>query len=216
MVVGQRDRVLAGARTVTAANATVRLSGRNCTVAAGTPLAALLALRHAGGPGFALRDYGHCGASAANSAELFVYSLGGQTNSGQNGWEYKVDGASGSTGAGDPTGPTGDGRRLSSGEQVLWFWCEASRGGCQHTLALSASSSNVGHGQSLAVAVNGCDNEGRCFPVAGALVRVGSSSASTGAAGRATLTVPSSPGRYRLTATRQGLVPSFPQTVTVK
>jgi hypothetical protein len=214
MVVGQGGRVLSSARTVTAANTTVHMSARNCAVAGGTPLAALLALRREGGPGFALRDYGHCGASASNSAELFVYSLGGQSNSGQNGWEYKVDGVSGSTGAGDPSGPTGNGRRLSSGEQVLWFWCEASSGGCQRTLQLSASS--VSHGQALSVSVNGCDNEGQCAPVAYATVKVGLNFATTGSAGRATLTAPSRPGRYQVTATRHGLVPSFPLTIAVR
>src|SRR6202043_1874556 len=97
-------------------------------VAAGTPLATLAAVRRAGGAGFAVRDYGHCGSASRNSGQLFVYSIGGQTNSGQNGWEYKVDEVSGTTGAGDPSGPLGDGRRLHSGARVLWFWCHASGG----------------------------------------------------------------------------------------
>lgn len=100
-------------------------------MAAGTPLAALIAVRHGGGPGFALRDYGRCGSSPVNSGQLFVYSLGGETNRGQNGWEYEVDGVVGSTGAGDPSGPQGNGRRLRAGDRVVWFWCEAYRGGCR-------------------------------------------------------------------------------------
>ena len=71
--------------------ATVRTGGRSCAVAGGTPLAALAELHLAGGPAFAVRDYGHCSASPRDSGQLFVYSLDGETNRGQNGWEYKVN-----------------------------------------------------------------------------------------------------------------------------
>ncbi len=100
-------------------------------MAAGTPLAVLLAIRRAGGPGLALRDYGNCGSSPIDSGQLFVYSLGGEPNRGQNGWEYEVDGVIGSTGAADPSGPQGNGRRLRTSDRVVWFWCEAYRGGCK-------------------------------------------------------------------------------------
>ncbi len=92
MIVGSSGAVLFGARTISAPATSVRVGGRSCAVAAGTPLAVLAALRRAGAPGFALRDYGRCDSSARNSAQLFVYSIGGQRNSGQNGWEYKADG----------------------------------------------------------------------------------------------------------------------------
>jgi hypothetical protein len=131
MVVGVGGRVLSRTRTVTASASSVRIGHRSCAVASGTPLAALLAVRRAGGPGFALRDYGHCGSSPVNSGQLFVYSLGGETNRGQNGWEYEVDGVVGSAGAADPSGPEGNGRRLRAGDRVVWFWCEAYRGGCR-------------------------------------------------------------------------------------
>ncbi|HEX5852744.1 MAG TPA: hypothetical protein VFY36_06610 [Solirubrobacteraceae bacterium] len=131
MIVGVGGRILSRARTVTASASSVRIGRRSCAVAAGTPLAVLLAVRRAGGPGFALRDYGHCGRSPADSGQLFVYSLGGETNRGQNGWEYEVDGVIGSTGAGDPSGPRGNGRRLRARDLVVWFWCEAYRGGCK-------------------------------------------------------------------------------------
>jgi hypothetical protein len=194
----------------------VRAGARSCSVAAGTPLAVLAALRRAGGPGFTLRDYGHCGASPAASAQLFVTMLGGQRNSGQNGWEYKVDGYAGSTGAGDPSGARGDGRRIHSGQRVLWFWCVASGGGCQRTLALAPASTTVSPGASLAVTVSGQDNEGRGAPVAGAIAMLGSDFASTAADGRATLIAPAQPGRYQLSAARAGLVPAFPQTIVVR
>ena len=216
MIVGSGGRVLAGARTVSAGASTVRVSARNCAIAAGTPLAALVGERQVGGPGFALRDYAHCGPSPANSGELFVYSLGGETNRAQNGWEYKVDGVSGSTGAGDPSGPSGNGRRLSSGEQVLWFWCQATAGGCQRTLALSASSRAVAPRQSLSVSVSGQDNEGRGAIVKGAIVTLGSDFASTASNGHATLFAPSKPGSYKLSATRQGMAPAFPETIVVR
>jgi hypothetical protein len=216
MIVGAGGRILAPEWTVSAAATTLRVGGRGCAVAAGTPLAVLAADRRAGGPGFAMRDYGRCGSSPANSGQLFVYSIGGQSNGGQSGWEYKVEGVSGSAGAGDPSGPMGDGRLLRSGQRVLWFWCEASAGGCQRTLIANPASGSVSRGRSLTVTVLGYDNEGRAAPVAGAIVTLGSDFASTGSHGRATLLAPSAPGRYQLAAARRGLVPSFPGTIVVR
>ena len=215
MVVGIGGRILFGPRTLTASSTTVGVGRRGCAVAAGTPLAALAALQRSGGPGFSLRDYGRCGSNPQNSGELFVYSLGGETNRGQSGWEYKVGGASGTTGAGNPSGPFGNGRRLASGQRLLWFWCEAHAGGCQRTLAVSGPTS-VSRRRTLTVSVGGYDNSGRAVPVAGAIVTLGSDFASTAPNGRATLLAPSSPGRYQLTASRRGLVPSFPETVQVR
>jgi hypothetical protein len=216
MIVGSGGTVLFPERTVTASTTTVSVAHRSCAVEAGTPLAVLAAMRRGGGPQFSLRDYGHCGSSPVNSAELFVYTLGGESNTGQSGWEYKVDGVSGSTGAADPSGPSGNGHRLSSGERVLWFWCQASGGGCQRTLALAAATTSVSPGRSLTVTVSAQDNEGHGAPVAGAIVTLGSDFASTATSGRATLIAPSTPGSYQLTATRAGLVPSFPETIVVR
>jgi hypothetical protein len=216
MVVGAGGRILSQARTVAASATTVHVGGRSCAVAAGTPLAVLAAVRRAGGPGYALRDYGRCGSSSANSGQLFVYSLGGEANRGQSGWEYKVDHVSGSTGAADPSGPRGDGRRLRPGARVLWFWCNASAGGCQRTLDLSPSATTVSRGSSLSVAVSAYDNEGRGATVIGAIAALGTDFASTGSGGRARLLAPSSPGRYTLSASRSGLVPSFPETIVVR
>ena len=216
MIVGSSGQLLSPARTIAAAATTVRAGRKRCAVAAGTPLAVLAAVRRLGGPGFALRDYGNCAASAVNSGQLLVYSIGDERNRGQSGWEYKVDNVAGSTGAGDPSGPRGDGRRLRSGQRVLWFWCRASRRGCQRTLATAPASSTVRRGGSLEVSVTGYDNEGHRAPVAGAIVTLGSDFASTNASGRAALIAPSSPGSYALSASRRGLVSSFPETIVVR
>jgi hypothetical protein len=216
MVVGIGGAILSSARWVSAGATAVRVRSRSCTVAAGTPLAVLVALRATGGPAFALRDYGHCDGSARNSGQLFVYSIGGQSNGGRSGWEYKVDGVSGSTGAGDQSGFSGNGRLLRSGDRVLWFWCQASGGGCQRTLQAAPSSSTVSRGASFAVTVRGYDNEGRGAPVAGAIVKLDSDFASTSSGGRATLIAPRTPGRYQVTASRRGFVPSFPETIVVR
>jgi len=216
MIVGAGGTILSHAQTVTAGATSLRVGGKRCTVAAGTPLAVLAALRHRGGPGFALRDYGRCGSSPVNSGQLFVYSLGGERNRGQSGWEYKVDRLAGSTGAGDPSGSRGDGRRIRSGAHVLWFWCDASGGGCQRTLDVKPSAVSVNRGGSINVTITGYDNEGRGSPAVGAVATLGSDFASTGSHGEATLIAPATPGRYSLNATRPGLVPSFPETVVVR
>ncbi len=92
MVVGQGGVILSGPRAVSASPATVALGGRHCAVAPATPLSVLAGLRRLGGPAFALRDYGRCGSAPRNSGQLFVYSIAGQANRGQSGWEYKVGG----------------------------------------------------------------------------------------------------------------------------
>jgi hypothetical protein len=216
MIVGRGGGILSPARTVAASSTTLRVGGSTCAVASGTPLAVLAAIRRRGGPRFALRDYGHCNSKPVNSGQLFVYSLGGESNRGQSGWEYKVDHVSGSTGAGDPSGPRGDGRRIHSGSRVLWFWCNAVGGGCQRTLDLAPAALTVSRGGSLNVTVTGYDNEGRGTPVAGAIATLGSDFASTASNGVAALVVPSSPGSYALRAGRRGLVPSFPETIVVR
>jgi hypothetical protein len=214
MVVGAGNVVLSPARSVTVTSAGVQVGRRRCGALAATPLAALADLNRLGGPAFALHDYGRCGASPGSSGQLFVYSLDGERNHGQNGWEYKVDNRSGATGAGDPSGPQGDGHLLRSGQRLLWFWCASFAGGCQRTLALSAAST-VARGAPLAVSVRGYDNDARATAMSGATVRLGQSFAES-SAGRATLTAPSRPGRYTLSATRPGSVPAFPETIVVR
>ena len=215
MVVGREGTILSGPRTVSASATTLRVRSRSCRIAAATPLAALAALRRAGGPGFSMRDYGHCGRRAANSSQLFVKAIAGERNRGQSGWEYKVENVAGSTGAADPSGPAGDGRRIASGARVLWFWCEASSGGCQRTLAVSAPAQATRNG-ALTVTVYGYDNEGRAVFEPGAVVSLGSRFATTGAHGHATLVAPATRGSYALTAVRRGTVPSFPVQVAIR
>ena len=215
MIVGRGGQPLFGERSVPAAATTVPVHGRSCSVASATPLAVLAGARREGGPAFVLRDYGSCGSSAQSSSELYVVSVGGEAAAAASGWEYKVNGTAGSTGAGDPSGPRGNGRRPSGGAQVLWFWCEHSSSGCQHTLELSAPTL-VSPGQSVPVSVTGADDEGQRFAVARVDIVLAGVSASSGASGRARLRAPAAPGRYRLTASRAGLVPAFPVTVTVR
>jgi hypothetical protein len=215
MVVGAGNVILTGPRGISSASVDVRIGGHACGISAATPLAALTILHSVGGPGFALRDYGHCTASPRNSGQLFVYSLDGETNHGQNGWEYKVDNRSGTTGAADPSGPQGNGRLLTGGSRVLWFWCQAVAGGCQRTLEVSAPKT-AARGGSVSLRVMGYDNEGRGIPMPGSRVTLGSSSAVTGASGRVTLRAPSGSGFFGIRATRSGSVPSFPQLLQVR
>lgn len=215
MVVGAGNVILFRATAISAPPTTVKTAHGNCAVAEGTPLGALAILNRFGGPSFALRDYGHCTGSPADSGQLFVSSLDGETGHGQNGWEYKVNGRSGSTGAADPSGPFGNGHKIASGSKVLWFWCESFGGGCQRTLEVSTPAS-VGRGSSLGVKVVGYDNNGNPKPMSGARVTLGASSVLTGSSGRATLRAPSHGGSAVVHASRAGSVPSFPAIVNVR
>jgi hypothetical protein len=216
MVLGAGGTVLAGDRWVYAAQASITVGRRSCGVAGGTPLAVLAAVRAAGGPGFAVRDYGRCNSSVRGSGQLFVYSLGGEPNRGQSGWEYKVEGIAGSAGAADPSGPAGDGRLISARERVLWFWCQARASGCQRTLAVGPARSYAPRGGRLTATVWGQDNEGRSVPIAGARVTLGASVAYSDRHGQATLRVPALAGGYWLTATRTGTGPAFPGWIVAR
>jgi hypothetical protein len=215
MVVGAGNVILIRPRAISVPATAVTTSHGPCGVAGATPLSALVALRRVGGPPFSIRDYGHCTSSPGNSGELFVSSLDGETNHGQNGWEYKVNSRSGTTGAGDTSGPFGNGRLLASGSRVLWFWCQSFAGGCQRNLEVSVPSS-VSPGAPFTVAVTGYDNNGRGQPMSGAHVSVTGSSAVTNGSGRATLRAPSRSGSYGVRASRTGSVPSFPGVVLVR
>ncbi len=215
MIVGQRS-VLRVARAVRANATSLRASGHMCAVAAGTPLAALAAYGKVGGPGLRIKDYGGCSRSnPAFSESLFVYQVGAERSRGADGWVYKVNGRVGSSGAADRSGPFGTGRRLRSADQVLWFWCHRGSRGCQRSLVVRASRT-VRPGGSLQVSVLGLDDEARSVPVAGAVVKLGALTAITSPSGAAVLTAPAGPGAYPLTASRPGLVPAFPERVTVQ
>jgi hypothetical protein len=169
------------------------------------PLAALVRAR----PGrIRLRDFGTCGRRARDSEGLFVTAIGRDRNRGQRGWVYKVGGRVATAGAASPSGPFGHGR-LRSGQRVMWFYCrEATR--CQRTLAVRARANGPG---AVVARVVGYDDAGHAVAIAGATVRLGGLSATTGPDGRASLRAPA--GRRRLYASKPGLVRSFPEPVVV-
>src|SRR4051794_20441522 len=147
MIVG-RSGVAFGPRTVSTAATTVAVGAKRCAAPVATPLAALAAARRAGGPGFSVRDYGSCSRRVTDSGSLFVSRIGADRNRGRNGWTYKLGVRSGTTGAADPTGPFGTGRRLRSGDRVTWFWCVLSRSGsCQRTLVVVPASRRIAPGR---------------------------------------------------------------------
>jgi hypothetical protein len=194
----------------------VRIKGRKCKLADGTPLGALELLRRRGGPSFGLKDFGACSRRAADAGGLFVTKIGPDRNRDQDGWVYKVGRKVGSAGAGDAAGPFGTGRRLQSRQRLTWFWCVTqSEGGCQRTLEVTLRNTSVAPGASLRVGVRGYDDQGRPKRVAGATVLLGSATATTDANGRATVTAPSTPGRYKVIAEGAGMVRSFPVAVEV-
>jgi hypothetical protein len=218
MIVGRGGSVLFAPRALSVSAAVMHVGRRRCNVAAATPLAVLSAARTAGGPSFSLHDYGHCGASPANAAQLFVNRVGPDRNGGQSGWEYKVGHVAGTTGAADTSGAAGNGRLLGYGERVLWFWCNSTAGGCQRTLDFAPSVSTIALGAAFTVKVSGYDNSGRGAVIAGATVTLGSGRKRgvTGADGVVRLTAPKARGTYALNASKGGLVPAFPGTIVVR
>jgi hypothetical protein len=210
LVVG-KTRVLREAAPVTLKARSVRVGGRRCAVGKATPLSVLAGTRLA----LRLRDYGSCGRSPADAGSLYVRKVGPDRAGGPRGWVYKIGHRAGTTGAADPSGPFGTGKRLRGG-RLLWFWCEQNRAnGCQRTLELRPDASTVAPGAPLRVTVRGYDDNGRGVAVAGALVRLGSASALTGPDGAAVLTAPATPGALRATAEHAGMVRSFPERVVV-
>jgi hypothetical protein len=211
MVVG-KQRVLREPAPVKLAARSVRVGGRRCAVGRATPLSVLAGTRLR----VRLQDYGSCGRSPRDAGTLYVTQIGPDRRGGPAGWVYKVGRRAGTTGAGDPSGPFGTGRRLRGGQRVLWFWCVQDRGGaCQRTLEVSPSSSTVAPGAPLRVTVRGYDDNGRGVPVAGAVVRLGTAEATTDASGVAEVAAPAS-GAARLTAGHTGMVRSWPRTVRVR
>jgi hypothetical protein len=210
MVVG-KARVLREAAPVKLRARSVRVGGRRCAVGKATPLSVLAGTRLA----LRLRDYGSCGRSPADAGSLYVRKVGPDRATGPRGWVYKVGRRAGTTGAADPSGPFGTGKRLRGG-RLLWFWCVQNRAnGCQRTLDTRPERSTVAPGAPLRVTVRGYDDNGRGVAVAGALVRLGGAQAPTGADGVATVTAPAAAGELRATAEHDGMVRSFPERVVV-
>ena len=207
MVVGKAG-VLAGPAKVTLVERTVRIRGRRCTTGARTPLSALVATKLP----LSLRDYGACSLRPADSGSIYVRAISGEREAGSDGWVYKVGRRVGTTGAADPSGPFGDGRRLRTGQKVLWFWCvKDAQDACQRTLEIAAPRT-VAPGQTFTATVRAYDEEGGGVPVAGVVVAPG---AVTGPDGTAAVTAPAAPGVLTLAAERAGLVPAFPRRVAV-
>jgi hypothetical protein len=185
----------------------VKVRHGRCTVAAATPLAALV--RSGVGP-LSLRDYGSCGRRAADSSSLFVAGIGAERNRGSDGWVYKAGNVLGTAGAADPAGPLGRGR-LRAGAHVTWFWCHVTPrdNGCPHTLVATAAVS----GGELVVHVRQYDDRGKGTPASGATVHAGTAAAITAADGSARLSVPA--GSYRVWTEQTGRIRSFPVVVEV-
>jgi hypothetical protein len=219
MIVGAGNVILQPPRVFTLPAETVSTPHGDCGVALGLPLDALAVLARTSRITMSLTDYGHCTSSPAGSGQLFVTAIDGEQNHGLNGWEYKVDGRSGTAGAADPTGPFGNGR-LKPYERLVWFWCQSFDGGCQRSLEVRAPRS-VRRGATFSVTVVGDDNNGNGEPMSGARVSAGASrgasvSAVTGHSGRATFRAPSRPAVLTVNATRAGSVPAFPVAVQVR
>jgi hypothetical protein len=192
-------------RTVTAKQVRVKVGRKRCAAGEGTALAALVRSRIGR---LGLRDYGSCSTRGRDSAGLFVSSIRGERNRGQDGWVYKVGRRSATAGAADPSGAFGRGR-LKRGQRVTWFFCRLRDGGCQHTLALEARAEPG----AVSVTVRGYDDEGRGVPVEGATVSAGAVTAISAADGSARLALPA--GSHRLLAEKDGLVRSFGERVAV-
>jgi hypothetical protein len=190
---------------VRARRTSVRVEGRRCRIAARTALAALV--RTWFGRIRLRDDFGSCPRSAAG---LYVVRIGPDAEGrlGAGGWVYKVGRRAATAGAGDPSGPFGRGR-LRRGQRVLWFYCRQA-GNCQRTLEVRPTVEPDG---ALAARVTGYNDNGRGVPVEGATVKVGSVELETDADGVARTSL--APGRYRIVATKAGLVRSFPERVTV-
>ncbi len=140
----------------------------------------------------------------------------GERNRAQDGWVYKVGRKRSPTqklataGAADPAGPFGSGR-LREGDRVVWFYCrQLTTGTCQRSLEVETEVD----GSQLAVMVTGYDDAGDGAAIAGATVRAGGERATTGADGKATLTLDR--GRHLVYAAKQGTIRSFAERVTIE
>lgn len=130
--VATKAGALIGPVRVRAAKARVKVGGRRCVVAAGTPLAALIALRAKVGASAVgalhLVDGGHCGAKAASSSRLALTGIGIDRASGGDHWAYAVGSKVGTEHAADPAGAFGHGP-IKDHAEVAWRWCTSGGSG---------------------------------------------------------------------------------------
>ncbi|MEA2437761.1 MAG: hypothetical protein QOF65_2317 [Thermoleophilaceae bacterium] len=193
-------------KQVVAAKANVKLGKKRCAVGAGTPLAALVKSSIGA---IQLHDYGSCSGNPADAAGLYVRRIRKDGAKGVNGWVYKVGNKVAPAGAGDPTGPFGNGR-LKPGARITWFYCHMGSSGCQRTLALKAVA--LGGGQ-VRVTVRAYDNSAKSRAAAGATVHVRGATAKTDSHGVATLSA--SPGSASVYAQSKGLVRSYTERIDI-
>lgn len=191
-------------KRVSAAATTLNVSGRRCATGKGTALA-VLARSHVGR--LRLRDFGACSSRPADAGLLLVTGIGADRNRGQRGWVYKVGRRAATAGAGDPSGPFGNGR-LRAGQRVTWFYCVRATD-CQRTLEVRAEPTAGG----IVATVRGYDDAGDGVAVEGARVSAGAVTGLTAADGRVQLALAS--GTHRLVARKDGLVRSFTELVEV-
>jgi hypothetical protein len=195
----------AQAKTVSTRATKVTVAGRRCAVGERTALAALVRSK----PGrLKLHDFGSCSRRASDGAGLFIRSIRGDTNRGQNGWVYKVGRRAATAGAADLGGPFGRGL-LKAGQRVTWFYCRMRDGGCQRTLELKL------HTQpgELTATVRAYDDDGKGVPASGATVSAGGETATTDASGVVRLALPA--GSYTAFAAKPGQVRSFAERAEV-
>jgi hypothetical protein len=212
MVVGKQGTVVEP-MTLQARATVVRASRRACKVSGSTPLAALAGALDKKRVGWHVRDFGSCERRrSGSSGQLFVDRIAKDRNRGQDGWVYKVNDFARNVGAADDAGP-----RLRKGDRVLWLYCvlDPTTRSCQPSLRVVPGATSVPHGGSLRVQVRAYDNERHSSPAAGARVTLGPATAVADAGGTATLTAPHH-GRYTLSASATGALPSFPVPYEVK
>jgi len=203
-VVGPGGSVLSPPASRSVPETRVRVGGRTCRVPSASPLGALVRT----GRQLTVTGDGSCTPSA-----FYVTAVDGRRARGREGWVYKVGTRAGTAGAADPSGPFGTGRRLRSGDRILWFWCRLGRRGCQETLAVRRA------GGSGRLRVVGHDDAGRARRIAGALVTVRSRRTGRRASGRTNrrgeVTIRGMDRSRGLVASarRSGMVPALPGLV---
>ena len=214
MIVGSSGAILSQPRTVLASASTVRVGTRTAPSRRARRWPCSPAVRAPVGR-FALRDYGHCGSSPRNSGQLFVYCSGASPTAG------RTAGSTRSTAS--PAAPA----RAIRAAPVATAGCCARVSACcgsgarPSAVAASArSKSRRRRRRSRGALADGHRQRLRqrrpARPVAGAIVTLGSDFASTRRRRQRDAGRPSAPGRYQVSATRRGLVPSFPETIVVR
>ena len=160
------------------------------------------------------KDYGAC-SRAARRVRLALRALDRR----RAGAAARTAGSTRSAAASDPPAPptrparSATGRRLRSGQKVLWFWCVKDAGGRlpAHARGRRAADRRA-RCAPFPATVRGYDENGGGVPVAGVEVAPG---AVTDASGAATVTAPAAAGTLTLRAEAPGLVQAFPRKVTV-